>query len=394
VRAVVFLGPTLPCRDAEGLIDAEFRPPAGRGDIYRAFRDGFDTIVLIDGEFHARPAVWQREIADVISEGAAVHGAASMGALRAAELHSFGMIGHGRIFAWYRDGVLDADDEVALIYGPAELGYPALSEPLVNIRATLAATVPDILDAAEHDRLIARMRAMPFPERSFDALLAAAPATQGAALAGFLSRHRVDLKRQDAVDALGAVSCRHPAALAREVPSSPSWQWHRLVAEGFADPASALDPIRIAKRAGVSSHEIEGLWLDLSTLFFLGAAAERRGITVDEAATAAAARLFPGADRLPPGRRREALRKRALATAILADAGATPACDSEARRRAVVSEWAVAEGISRPGLAGDTLADWVVAAGPNRFGYASWRFEVELIEALQLAGRFLRRSAA
>ena len=72
-------------------------------------------------------------------------GAASMGALRAAELHGFGMVGHGRIFEWYRDGVIDADDEVALIYGPEEVGYPSLSKPLVNIRATLAAAVPDRL---------------------------------------------------------------------------------------------------------------------------------------------------------------------------------------------------------------------------------------------------------
>ena len=58
------------------------------------------TIVLIDGEFHGRPSVWQREILDAIAEGTEVHGASSMGALRAAELHSFGMVGHGRIFDW------------------------------------------------------------------------------------------------------------------------------------------------------------------------------------------------------------------------------------------------------------------------------------------------------
>jgi len=130
---LVFLGPTLPQKEGAALLDAEFRGPARRGDIYRAVFDGYRTIVLIDGEFHGSPSVWQREIVDALAEGAAVHGASSMGALRAAELHRLGMIGHGRIFRWYRDGALGADDEVALTHGPAELGYPALSEPLVNI---------------------------------------------------------------------------------------------------------------------------------------------------------------------------------------------------------------------------------------------------------------------
>ena len=40
-----------------------------------------------------------------MSEGVPVFGAASMGALRAAELHEFGMRGIGRIFEAFRDGV-------------------------------------------------------------------------------------------------------------------------------------------------------------------------------------------------------------------------------------------------------------------------------------------------
>lgn len=40
--------------------------------------------------------------------------------LRAAELHSFGMEGVGRILESYRDGILTDDDEVALVHGPAD----------------------------------------------------------------------------------------------------------------------------------------------------------------------------------------------------------------------------------------------------------------------------------
>ena len=57
-------------------------------------------------------------------------GAGSIGALRAAELEAFGMVGEGRIFEAYRSGVLEPydtpfedDDEVAVVHAPAELGY-------------------------------------------------------------------------------------------------------------------------------------------------------------------------------------------------------------------------------------------------------------------------------
>ena len=51
-----------------------------------------------------------------------------MGALRAAELAPFGMIGIGTIFEAYRDGIYTDDDEVALLHRPAALGYSAMSE--------------------------------------------------------------------------------------------------------------------------------------------------------------------------------------------------------------------------------------------------------------------------
>ena len=208
---LVFLGPSLKRAEAALLIAAEFRPPACRGDIYRGLLDGYTTIVLIDGEFHGHPSVWQREIVDALVEGAVVHGASSMGALRAAELHSLGMAGHGQIFAWYRDGVIDGDDEVALTYGPAELDYPALSEPLVNIRATLAAAVPEIITAEEQTMLLESVRRLYFPDRSFAALLDASPATKWPAvrrdaLSRFLVEQRIDQKRLDAIAVLTTIA--------------------------------------------------------------------------------------------------------------------------------------------------------------------------------------------
>ena len=99
------------------------------------------AIGLIDGYFERVPAVWHKEILWALSQGIHVFGSASMGALRAAELAPFGMIGVGAIFEAYRDGILEDDDEVAVAHGPADTGYRAGSDAMVNIRATLARAV-------------------------------------------------------------------------------------------------------------------------------------------------------------------------------------------------------------------------------------------------------------
>jgi hypothetical protein len=107
---VVFLGPTVPRAAAQSILRADYQPPARQGDFYRYLCGPRRTLVLIDGFFHAQPSVWQREVLAALAEGFRVLGASSMGALRAAELHRFGMIGHGTIFEWYRDGTIDGDD--------------------------------------------------------------------------------------------------------------------------------------------------------------------------------------------------------------------------------------------------------------------------------------------
>jgi hypothetical protein len=388
---LVFLGPSMKRAEAASLIAAEIRPPARRGDIYRGLIDGYTTIVLIDGEFHGHPSVWQREIVDALLEGAVVHGASSMGALRAAELHTLGMAGHGRIFAWYRDGVIDGDDEVALTYGPAELGYPAFSEPLVNIRATLAAAVPTIITAEENTELIESVRRLYFPNRSFAALLDAGPATKWPAerreaLSKFLAERRIDQKRLDAIAALTTIASGDAGEpRMRPTPASPP-HWYRrerLVAEGFAPRLAALDPAAIAQRAGIADDQLQVLRQDLSTLFFVGEWARSRGIvaTVDDLALERD--RFPAAG--APRRAEAALTERALATAAVRAFAARHDIDSETARRAIILEWASENGIEHHDLCGEKLADWLVEKTPAYFGYL-WDFSVALIEALELDG--------
>jgi hypothetical protein len=164
----VFLGPTLPVARARELLDAVYLPPVQQGDVLRLLGRSPRVIGIVDGYFDTVPAVWHKEILLAMAEGVHVFGAASMGALRAAELHPFGMVGVGRVFEWYRDGLLTADDEVAVAHGPDETGYRSASDALVDIRDACETAVTDgVLPPEVAARLIALGQGLPYPDRAF-----------------------------------------------------------------------------------------------------------------------------------------------------------------------------------------------------------------------------------
>jgi hypothetical protein len=202
---IVFLGPSLDRAEAERILSASYRPPAARGDVTRAVEEGAEVICLIDGVFHQDSAVAHREILHAIRDGITVIGASSMGALRAAELDVLGMVGIGEVYRQYREGLLESDDEVALVFDPST--GMALSEPLVNIRATLlAAEERGVLDAESHNVLLEAARGLYYPERTYPRICEVAgeaiPASKCAAFLEFARKEAVDVKRADAIRAL------------------------------------------------------------------------------------------------------------------------------------------------------------------------------------------------
>ncbi|HXV30471.1 MAG TPA: TfuA-like protein, partial [Sinorhizobium sp.] len=137
---VAFLGPTLSVGEARRLLDAVYLPPAAQGSIVLAVKEFQPkTILLIDGIFQSEPAVRHKEILWALSRGIHVVGAASMGALRAAELYRYGMIGIGLIYRWYRRFHFAPDDAVAVLHGPASVGWAALTCARIDLRRTLRA---------------------------------------------------------------------------------------------------------------------------------------------------------------------------------------------------------------------------------------------------------------
>lgn len=204
----VFLGPSLKIDEARKILDADYYPPISKGDIYRIMASGVETIILIDGVLHRERSVWQREICDAINAGIKVYGASGVGALRAAELQAFGMKGCGTIFEWYRDEIIDGDDEIWPTYGDASDNFCPISEPLVNIRYTLLNAVKDgFLTTEQAEELISFAKKLYYPDRTYQQLLKNSVLEQLSSLAladltTYLMTKQVDLKKLDAIQVL------------------------------------------------------------------------------------------------------------------------------------------------------------------------------------------------
>jgi hypothetical protein len=205
VSVYVFTGPTIPPEEARLELQATYLPPAAEGDVYRVSLKRPEAIGIIDGYFQSTPAVRHKEILWAMSRGIHVFGSASMGALRAAELAAFGVEGVGMIFELYRDGVLEDDDEVAVVHGSAETGFLTASEAMINMRQTLrTAAQSGIVSIEVRKRLEHIAKDLFYPDRTYAMLLRAAaerglPRCQLDKLRQWLRHNRVDQKRQDAV---------------------------------------------------------------------------------------------------------------------------------------------------------------------------------------------------
>ncbi len=230
---VLFAGPSLwgVSYDRTGL---DVRPPARQGDLHRAVVEGADAIGLIDGVFGFVPSVWHKEILFALKSGVRVMGAASLGALRAAECASFGMEVVGSIASSYADGSRIEDADVCLVHAPAELDFMPLTEPLVDVEATVAAMLQaGLASAGEAEALLAAARTLYFADRTIEALTSTAGLP---ALGPAYRKARVGAKSADAlllVERLKAAPSGRLPAPEWELVLSDPWR-HYLAGQAVA----------------------------------------------------------------------------------------------------------------------------------------------------------------
>ncbi len=204
-KIVIFTGPSLNPKKAGEVFDkAIYMPPIKRGDAIKAFENGAKIIGIIDGIFFDEVAVSPRELMSLLDKDVILIGGSSMGALRATELDAYGMIGVGHIYEMYKKGEINSDDEVALIFAPDTL--EPISEPLVNIRYNLKALAEsNLIDIETFENLLNIAQKLHYPLRTYERMIGLAigkkllTKEEGDRILNSIARHRVDLKKLDAI---------------------------------------------------------------------------------------------------------------------------------------------------------------------------------------------------
>lgn len=208
VKIIVYTGLSLPFDEAKEILDSQegieviYKRPIQRGDLSLALKENPDIIAIIDGVFHQNSAVGHKEILNAINKGITVYGASSMGALRASELDSLGMIGVGYCYQQYASGNVDSDDEVAVMLDGESL--EALSIPLISMRYVFDnAADENIIDESEKEELLNIAKKTFYPKRNYAQTLAKSSLDneKKGELIDFI-RQSKDIKKEDAKELL------------------------------------------------------------------------------------------------------------------------------------------------------------------------------------------------
>ncbi|HZC88670.1 MAG TPA: TfuA-like protein [Nitrososphaera sp.] len=207
-KPVIFLGPSLSQEKAKRIFaDADYRPPAKKGDFLRLVVDPNIKIVgFVDGVFLQDYPPTPIEVYQLVrKEGMILAGAASLGALRAVELEKFGMIGIGRIFQLFKAGKINADDEVAVTFVP-EGNYQLQSEAMIDIRYNLFLAHKKGIISRQAKKMLAKVaKEIYFPYRTYPNIIQEANAKHQAfageieSFQNYISSNRKSLKELDAI---------------------------------------------------------------------------------------------------------------------------------------------------------------------------------------------------
>lgn len=207
-KPVIFLGPSLSQSEARKILpEADYRPPAKKGDFLRLATDpGLRMVGLIDGVFLQDYPPTPIEVYQLIRrQDVLVAGAASLGALRAVELEKFGMVGIGKVFELYKTGRINADDEVAVTFDP-DGDYRLQSEAMIDIRYNLfLAHKKGIIGRTAKKAFAAVAKEIYFPHRTYPHVIEETRSrhseleVQINAFQKYIASNRKSLKAKDAI---------------------------------------------------------------------------------------------------------------------------------------------------------------------------------------------------
>lgn len=291
----LFCGPTISAAEARAeLPGAVVHPPVRHGDLLRLGAGPGDLVLIVDGVFHQSASVRHKEILELLAAGATVAGCSSMGALRAAELDVFGMVGVGEVYRLYKDGVTEADADVAVTH--TEGGEVAqLSAAMVDLESQLLEAHRDgAVDEAERTAISAAMRGVHYTERT-PRRLAMLEVKGIAAFRSWLDTHPQarGAKRRDALAAFRLAArgeLRSPAT------DWATQEWRTEYVRGWTERHTGVDHDgRLISRLACSQYEQvfdpghADRWTRRVLAWIAGPAAPEDGVDLAESALLAAA---------------------------------------------------------------------------------------------------------
>jgi TfuA protein len=213
-KPVIFLGPSLSRDKARKILDADYRLPAKKGDLLQLILKEVDIVGLVDGYFLQDYPPTPIEVYNLVRKrNVKVLGSSSLGALRAVELGKYGMIGIGKIFRLFRDGILESDDEVAVTFTDYT-NYK--SEALIDIRYNLfLAQKYKIIDIITGRSILKISKQTYFPYRTYEDILDKCKLkypeihSQLESFRDYILNHKKSLKEMDAVRLLKHIKSIH-----------------------------------------------------------------------------------------------------------------------------------------------------------------------------------------
>jgi len=217
-KPVIFLGPSLSREKARKILDADYRLPAKKGDLLQLILKEVNIVGLVDGYFLQDYPPTPIEVYNLVRKrNVKVFGSSSLGALRAVELGKYGMIGIGKIFRLFRDGILESDDEVAVTFTDYT-NYK--SEALIDIRYNLfLAQKYKIIDGLTRRSILKVSKQTYFPYRTYEDILDKCKLkypeikSQIESFRGYILKNKVSLKERDAVRLLKLIKSIYEAEL-------------------------------------------------------------------------------------------------------------------------------------------------------------------------------------
>jgi hypothetical protein len=170
IKPIVYLGPTLNREEASKILEADYRDPAKKGDFLRLSHSSDEKtyVGFIDGVFlHDYPPSPIEVYHLATRRNIELIGASSLGALRAVELEKFGMKGIGKIFHLYKNGIINADDEVAVTF--VQEKNILQSEAMIDIRFNLFLAYRNgIITKQTKKRCVKIAKNLYFPFRNYE----------------------------------------------------------------------------------------------------------------------------------------------------------------------------------------------------------------------------------